>query len=138
MARNSVGRENNIVRQCDNVEFRQRPELRRLVLQCVDHVALAVDGTRAAEFEKVVGEQQVKFARGLAQIGMQQTLLERENVFAKGCLHYAPQRNGANRRPAAAGAAPACGTSVLSDGLGVSEARDRALSTLVNNRATFP
>ena len=90
VARNSVGRENNIVRQCDNVEFRQRPELRRLVLQCVDHVALAVDGTRAAEFEKVVGEQQVKFARGLAQIGMQQALLEREDVFAKGWLHYAP------------------------------------------------
>jgi hypothetical protein len=26
----------------------------------------------------------------LAQIGMQQALLERENVFAKGSLHYAP------------------------------------------------
>ena len=31
------------------------------------------------------------------------------------------QRNGANRRPAAAGAAPACGTSVLSDGLGLED-----------------
>ena len=90
LARNSVRRKNHIARQRDNVEFRQRPELRRLVLQCVDHVALAIDGTGAAVFEKVVGEQQVKFARGLAQIGMQQTLLERENVFAKGSLHYAP------------------------------------------------
>ena len=102
LARNSVRRENNIVRQCDNVEFRQRPELWRLVLQSVDHVALAVDGTRAAEFEKVVGEQQVKFTRGLTQIRMQQALLKRENVFAKGCLHYAPSR----------------GATVLCDGLG--------------------
>jgi hypothetical protein len=31
--------------------------------------------------------------------------------------HREAQRNGANRRPAAAGAAPARGTSVLSDGL---------------------
>ena len=30
----------------------------------------------------------------------------------------AAYRNGANRRPAAADAAPACGTSALSDGLG--------------------
>jgi hypothetical protein len=89
-ARNSVRRENNIARQCDYAEFRQRPELRRLVLQCVDHVVLVVDGAGAAEFDKVVGEQQVKFARGLAQIGMQQALLERENMFAKGSLHYAP------------------------------------------------
>ena len=90
LARNSVRRENNVVRQGYNVEFRQRPELRRVVLKCVNHVALAVDGTGVAVFEKVVGEQQVKFARGLAPIGMQQALLERENVFAKGCLHYAP------------------------------------------------
>jgi hypothetical protein len=90
LARNSVRRENNIVRQCDNVEFRQRSELPRLVLQCVDHVVLSVDGTGTAEFEKVVGKQKIKFTRGLAQILMQQALLKRENVFAKGSLHYAP------------------------------------------------
>ena len=61
LARNSVRRENNVVRQGYNVEFRQRPELRRLVLQCVDYIALAVDGTGTAVFHEIIGKQELKF-----------------------------------------------------------------------------
>ena len=61
LARNSVRRKNHIARQRDNVEFRQRPDLRRLLLQCVDHIALAIDGTGAAVFHKIFGKQELKF-----------------------------------------------------------------------------
>ena len=66
VASSDVCREDDAVRQSDNVEVHQRPMLGRFVLQRVDNFTFAVDGAGATEFTKILGEQLFKFILRLA------------------------------------------------------------------------